>query len=96
MRSTAECLDIVTAIVSENARFNLRNYLTQDDINLARMLRGYNIDPMVPDEYRVIGFLKEGRSYKDICKLLGKPASYKSTISHYKKKATQRGVIDVS
>lgn len=96
VRSTAECLDIVKAIASENARFNQRNYLTDDDIKLVRMLRGYNIDPMVPDEPRVTGFLKEGRSYKDICHLLGRPRSYFSTISYYKKKALQRGVIDVS
>ena len=96
VRNTAECLDIVTAIASENARFNQRNYLSEDDIKLVRMLRGYNIDPVVPDKPRVVGFLKEGRSYKDICHLLGRPRSYYSTISHYKKEALLRGVLDVS
>lgn len=96
VRSTAECLDIVTAIASENARFNNRNYLIEDEIALVRMLRSYNVDPRVPNEPRVVGFLKEGRSYKDICHLLGRPRSYFSTISHYKKKAVERGVLDVT
>jgi hypothetical protein len=96
VRSPAECYDIVIAIASENARINQRNYLTEDDINLVRMLRSYNVDPQVPDEPRVIGFLKEGRTYKDVCHLLGKSQSYYSTISHYKKRALQRGALDVS
>jgi len=96
VRSPAECEDIVTAIASENARINLRNYICDDDIELVRILRPYNIDPQVPDEPRVIGFLKENRTYKDICHLLDKPLSYYSTISHYKKRALQRGALDVS
>jgi hypothetical protein len=95
VRSPPECYDIVIAIASENARINHRNYIAEDDINLVRMLRSYNIDPQVPDEPRVIGFLKEGRTYKDICHLLGKPYSYYSTISHYKKRALPRGALDV-
>jgi len=96
VRNPAECLDIVKAIVSENARLNLRNYIREDDIELVRILRPYNIDPMVPNEPRVIGFLKEGRTYKDICHLLGVPLDYKTTISHYRKRAELRGALDVS
>jgi len=96
VRSPAECYDIVTAIASENARINHRNFLAEDDMTLVRLLRAYNIDPQVPDEPRVIGFLKEGRTYKDICHLLGRPLSYSSTISHYRKRAEQRGALDVS
>jgi hypothetical protein len=96
VRSPAECYDIVQAIASENARINLRNYLTQDDMNVVRMYRSYNVDPKVPDEPRVIGFLKEGRTYRDICHLLGKNERYKSTISHYKKRAELRGALDVN
>jgi len=94
VRSTPECLDIVKAIVRENARINDRNYISEDDIMLVRMLRRYNIDPFVPDEPRVVGFLKEGRNYPDICHLLGKKPNYYSTITYYKKRAMQRGVLD--
>lgn len=94
VRSVAETLDIVKAIAFENARINQRNYLTDDDMEIVRMFREYNIDPMVPDEPRVILGLKEGRTYTDICHLLQKPTSYKSTISYYHKKALQKGVLD--
>jgi len=95
VRSPFECEDIITAIVSENARINHRNYVCDDDIRLAKMLKPYNIDPMVPDKPRVIEFLKQGRSYPDICRLLNKPLSYKSTISHFKKQALQTGALDL-
>jgi hypothetical protein len=95
IRNTTECQDIIEAIVKTNARINDRNYVCDDDLRLIRMLRQYNIDPNVPDEPRVIGFLKEGRSSKDICHLLGKPLkTYKSTISYYRKKGLERGTLD--
>jgi len=96
VRSTAECIDIVKAIVRENARINDRNYICEDDIMLIRMLRKYNVDPFVPDEPRVIECLKEGRNYPDICHLLRKKSSYYSTISLYKKRAMQKGVLDAN
>ncbi|MCL6579045.1 MAG: hypothetical protein K6T73_06615 [Candidatus Bathyarchaeota archaeon] len=94
VRNPIECQDIVTAIISENARINKRNRICDDDIKLVRMLRYYNIDPEVPDEPRVIEFLKQGRSYEDICHLLNKPRSYYSTISYYRKKAKRIGALD--
>lgn len=96
VRSTPECMDIVKAIVRENARINDRNWIDEDDIMLVRILRKYLIDPDVPNEHMVVGFLKEGRNYKDICHLLGKPSSYYSTITYYKKQALQKGALDAS
>jgi len=95
VKSPSECEDHITAIVTTNARLNHRNYIHEDDMLLVRMLRNYLIDPLVPNEPRVIEFLKQGRSYPDIIHLLGKKRSYYATISYYKKKAIKRGVLDV-
>lgn len=95
VRNLSETLEIVEAIASSNARFNFRNYLCDDDIKIVRMLRGYNINPHRTTFVMVVGFLKEGRSFRDICHLLGKPyPTYKSTISHYKRLAEDRGLLD--
>ncbi len=94
VRSQAEMLDVVSAIVREHARINNRSYICDEDIRLLRILRDYHIDPNTPDEHRVVSCLDNCYSFKEICHLLRKPTSYKSTISYYRKKALERGVLD--
>ena len=57
------------------------------------MLKPYNIDPTVPDKQRVIAFLKEGKPPKEIIQILGKKPNYKTTISKYKKQATENAEL---
>lgn len=96
LRSSSECKDIVKAVASENARINERNYLCEDDMIVVRMLKPYVRDPMTTQEQIVIDYLKEGRSYLDICHLMHKePPQFKPLISYYRKKAVLRGVLDL-
>jgi hypothetical protein len=94
VRSAPECLDIVTAIACENARINHRNYLCEDDMELLRSLEDYNIDPLVPEHHRIIQGLRDELSPSDICHILHKSPSYKTTISKVKRKATESGALD--
>jgi len=95
MRSASECKDIIKAVASENARINRRNFLCEDDMRLIRMVKPYIKDPLHSQEQEVIGYLKEGRSYTDICHLMGRePKQFKPLISYYRKKALLRGVLD--
>lgn len=95
-RSPAECLDLVTAIASENARLNQRNYLTSDDMTVVRILRPYNFYPLSTVGIKILAYLKEGRRHTDICHLLGKePSRFLPLISYYKKKYLERGALDL-
>lgn len=94
IRNLTETLHITEALACQNACLNGRNYLTEDDIKVVRMLRSYVSDPRKTDTIRVIGFLKEGRTYRDICHLLNKPLHFKTTISRIKKRAEMRGILD--
>jgi hypothetical protein len=94
VRNLSETLEVTEGMATQNARLNQRNRLCKDDIDVIRMLRGYTINPRRKNFVRVVGFLKEGRSYSDIIHLLRKPRSYYSTISRWKKIAQNRGLLD--
>ena len=96
IRSTSECKDIVKALASENARINKRDYLCEDDMVVVRMLKPYVRDPMATQEQEIVSYLKEGKSYRDICHLMHKePSNFKPLISYYRRKAVLKGVLDL-
>jgi len=94
VRNLSETLEVTEGMATQNARLNQRNRLCKDDMDVVRMLRGYTINPRRKNFVRVVGFLKEGRSYSDIIHLLRRPRSYYSTISRWKNIAQNRGLLD--
>jgi len=96
-RDSTECLDVVTAIASENARLNQRDYLTNDDINVVRILRNYCAFPLSAKRgIKILMLLKEGKRPIDICHLLHRPPKQLlPLISYYKKKYLIRGALDL-
>lgn len=94
LRSYNGCKDTITAMLKSHAVLNNRNRINLDDLYFVRMMRDYLVDPFTPNQPRIIAFLRQERSYSDICRLLDKSASYKSQISKIAKKARERGVID--
>lgn len=93
LRAFNSCKDMIIALLKSNAILNGRNYITLDDLYLARMLRDYLKDPYTPNDPTIIECLRQGRSYRDICLLLNMKPSYKSYISKVARKAQERGLI---
>jgi len=87
------CHDVVLAIVRSHAALNNRNYICDDDIEMLRITENFLNNPFAPNESKIIEFYKQGRSYREICMLLGKDEGYKSYVSRVVKKAKERGII---
>lgn len=86
--------DLIRALLKTHANMNDRDYLCEDDFNLLKLIEPYLIDPIAPNESRIVEFYKQGRSIKDICLLLGKQEeSYKPYVIRVLKKARERGII---
>lgn len=93
VRAQSEMYDFVKGLIIANCLLNKRNRIIEDDFNIIDLLRPYLADSTVPDTHRVIEYLKQGRSYKDICNLLGKGEGYKSTISKIAKRSKIQGGV---
>jgi hypothetical protein len=94
VRPPGEMYDLLKGLVITNCSLNERNRVTDDEIFIIKLLKPYLIDPSVPDTHRVMEFLKLGRSYKDICNILGREEGYKSTISKIARNSKMRGDVD--
>jgi hypothetical protein len=94
VRAPGEIYDLLLGMVNANCAINDRNRITGDEIFLIKLLKDYIKDPATPDTPRVIELLKQGRSYGDICNILGKGDGYKSTISKINKKLKFRGDVE--
>lgn len=94
VRSPDEVEDLLIGMVKAHCGINRRNYMMDDDLIPIKMLKPYMVDPLVPDRHRVIELLRLGKSYRDICILLKKHLSYKSTISKVRTRARITGALD--
>lgn len=94
LRSYNGCRDVITALLKSHTILNGRNRITLDEIEFVKMMRPYLIDPFASNDHRIIEYLRQKRSYKDICLLLNKKPSYKAYISKVARKAKERGLID--
>jgi len=85
--------DLIKALVVTHASINNRE-INQEDFDLLKMVEEYLVDPLAPNEPKIIQYYMQGLSVKDICLKLGKkPESYKAYVSRVLRKAKERGVI---
>ena len=94
VKSFNSCNDTVNAIVKSHAILNNRDYVCDDDIEILKITEKFLSNPFAPNESKIIKFYKQGKTYTDICNLLGRDEGYKSYISRVIKKAKERGVVN--
>ncbi len=93
LKSKSGQFDLICALLKTHANLNNRNYLCEDDFNLLKKIEPYLVDPLAPNESKIVRFYKEGHGIVDILKLLGKPASYRDYVERVLRKAKERGII---
>ena len=95
LRSFLGSFDVVKALAQAHASLNQRTKIIQDDLDAIKLARDYLINPMSPNENRIIRLFRQGKNYTDICLILGKePKSYKPFVSRVVRRAKERGTID--
>lgn len=86
--------DQVKTLAEAHCCLNGREKICQDDVDIFSVITPYMNNPFAPNEHKIIGFAKQGRSQKDICLLLNKTSKgYKSYVSDVIKKARLRGIV---
>jgi len=94
LKSINGCYDMISSMVKSHLALNQREYIKEDELDVLKMTEQYLVNPFSPNQSRIIEFYKQGRSWKDICLLLGKePEKYKTYVFKVLRKARERGVI---
>jgi len=92
LRTFIGCQDLIKGTLKAHASLNQRNCICQDDIDFLRMIKDYLINPFSPYEGKIIRLRAHGFSYRDICKVIGKP-NYLQQVQRVCQKAELRGVL---
>lgn len=89
------CQDLIKGTVRAHASLNRRKEICDDDFNFVLLTKGYLTNPFSPHEGKIVKYASQGLSYRDICKKIGKPASYVRQVQSVVGKARIRGIIPV-
>ena len=94
VKSINGCFDQIESLIHAHLALNMRSKITQDELDLLKMIEPYLIDPFAPNNPRIIQLHRSGYSVKDICLILDKdPEHYKKQVYRVLNKAKERGVI---
>jgi hypothetical protein len=94
VKSINGCFDQIESLMHAHLALNMRSRITQDELDLLKIIEPYLVDPFAPNSPRIIQLHRSGFSVKDICLILNKdPKQYKKQVYRILNKARERGVI---